>query len=140
MIMTNKKKTFHEVLKKLLKIFLLLTLVFSALLVYIYFRLSTERSCYDISLYDGTNIIEEVLENKIKEGKNELFSGRNIKNRLLVSYSRVIMDEKNKESFLILNYIDQITKKEFSGTIFEDCTIDWQDGHSNAYEKHMIVP
>jgi len=138
MIMNNKK-IFKRIINILLKILLLLVLVISILLIYFYFDLANNRQCYDIRLEEGTNIAESIMENKMKDGENQIFPDRNLKDRMLVSYSKVV-DKDKKDSFLILNYIDRYSKKEFSISIFQDCTIEWQDGHSNAYKKNMIIP
>lgn len=139
MMINDEKKTFKKVVKKLLKILLLLTLGIGALLVYINYELSTDRSCYDISLDEGSKIIERVIESRIKDGKDEVYD-IDLKNRLLVSYTKIVVDKEKKISFLDLQYIDEVTRQEFSVVIHEDCTIQWIDGHSNAYEKNTIIP
>jgi len=128
----SKKK----IIKKILKILLSLILVFSVLLGYLYYKLSTEKTCYGIGLHEGTDMMDRIIKNKILSGQDSIFDV-NLNNRLLVSYDKVQLDEE--ESFLILNYIDQSTKKELSVRIFEDCTIEWLNKHSETYGEPTII-
>lgn len=125
-----------KIIKNILKALLLLILVISILLGYLYYKLSTEKSCYEIGLHEGADMMERIIKNKILSGQDRVFNV-NLKNRLLISYNKVIVDEE--ESFLILNYIDQSTKKELAVRIFEDCTIEWLDKHSETYGEPTLT-